>query len=62
MGVINAAGPSPVDLTTPEPVDPAELRQRIDAGEWVVDLRTRTAFAAGHLRFQRLRPTRGGRR
>ncbi|BBY26439.1 MBL fold metallo-hydrolase [Mycolicibacterium sediminis] len=49
MGVINAAGPSPVDLTTPEPVDPAELRQRIDAGEWVVDLRTRTAFAAGHL-------------
>jgi rhodanese-related sulfurtransferase len=29
--------------------DPAELRRRIDAGEWVVDLRNRTAFAAGHL-------------
>ncbi|WP_416062481.1 MBL fold metallo-hydrolase [Rhodococcus indonesiensis] len=49
MGVINKAGPSPVDLSPPEPVDPAELRRRIDAGEWVVDLRERTAFAAGHL-------------
>ena len=27
---------------------PTELRRRIEAGEWVVDLRTRTAFAAGH--------------
>ena len=26
-----------------------ELRRRIDAGEWVIDLRNRTAFAAGHL-------------
>jgi rhodanese-related sulfurtransferase len=33
----------------PEPVDPDELRRRIDAGEWIVDLRNRTAFAAGHL-------------
>jgi glyoxylase-like metal-dependent hydrolase (beta-lactamase superfamily II)/rhodanese-related sulfurtransferase len=49
MGAINSAGPEPVDLTTPAPVDPAELRRRIDAGEWVVDLRHRTAFAAGHL-------------
>ena len=49
MGVINADGPAPVDLSMPEPVDPAELRRRIDAGEWVVDLRSRTAFAAGHL-------------
>ncbi|MCV7175868.1 MBL fold metallo-hydrolase [Mycolicibacterium sphagni] len=49
MGVINRAGPGPVDLSPPEPVDPAELRRRIDAGEWVVDLRHRTAFAAGHL-------------
>ncbi len=29
--------------------DPTELRRRIDAGEWVVDLRTRTVFAAGHV-------------
>ncbi|MBX7430703.1 MBL fold metallo-hydrolase [Mycobacterium sp. Y57] len=49
MGVINAAGPAPVDLSMPEPVDPVELRRRIDAGEWVVDLRDRKAFAAGHL-------------
>jgi glyoxylase-like metal-dependent hydrolase (beta-lactamase superfamily II)/rhodanese-related sulfurtransferase len=49
MGRANAAGPRPADLSTPEPTDPAELRRRIEAGEWVVDLRTRTAFAAGHL-------------
>ncbi|MCB0949310.1 MAG: MBL fold metallo-hydrolase [Mycobacterium sp.] len=49
MGVINEQGPEPVDLSLPEPVDPTELRRRIDAGEWVVDLRNRTAFAAGHL-------------
>ncbi len=49
MGVINSEGPAPVDLTPPAPIDPAELRRRIDAGDWVVDLRTRTAFAAGHL-------------
>lgn len=49
MGVINANGPSAVDLSMPEPIDPAELRRRIEAGEWVVDLRHRTAFAAGHL-------------
>ena len=49
MGPMNSAGPTPVDLSLPEPVDPAELRRRIDAGEWVVDLRQRTAFAAGHL-------------
>lgn len=49
MGVINKAGPAPVDLSLPEPVDALELRRRLDAGEWVVDLRSRTAFAAGHL-------------
>ena len=49
MGLINMSGPQPVDLSTPEPLDPDELRRRIEAGEWVVDLRHRTAFAAGHL-------------
>jgi glyoxylase-like metal-dependent hydrolase (beta-lactamase superfamily II)/rhodanese-related sulfurtransferase len=49
MGPINRRGPDPVDLSPPEPVQPAELRRRIEAGEWVVDLRDRTAFAAGHL-------------
>ena len=49
MGVINKAGPAPVDLSLPDPVDPEELRGRIETGEWVIDLRNRTAFAAGHL-------------
>ena len=49
MGVINKLGPAPVDLSLPQPVDSGELRRRIEAGEWVVDLRNRTAFAAGHL-------------
>ena len=49
MGVINRHGPAPVNLSPPAPVYPDELRRRIDAGEWVVDLRNRTAFAAGHL-------------
>ena len=49
MGVINSQGPMPVDLSLPQPVDGKELRRRIEAGEWVIDLRSRTAFAAGHL-------------
>ena len=49
MAPINRAGPSDVDLSAPEPVDPVEIRRRIHAGEWVVDLRSRTAFASGHL-------------
>jgi glyoxylase-like metal-dependent hydrolase (beta-lactamase superfamily II)/rhodanese-related sulfurtransferase len=49
MGPANAAGPGAPDLSRPELADPAELRRRIDGGEWVVDLRTRSTFAAGHL-------------
>ena len=49
MGVINKRGPAPIDLSAPEVVDPDELRRRIENGQWVVDLRSRTAFAAGHL-------------
>jgi glyoxylase-like metal-dependent hydrolase (beta-lactamase superfamily II)/rhodanese-related sulfurtransferase len=49
MGPTNAAGPEPVDLSTPRTVDPEELATRLAAGEWVVDLRNRTAFAGGHL-------------
>jgi rhodanese-related sulfurtransferase len=48
MAPANSAGPGAPDLTLPERADAAELRRRIEAGEWVVDLRTRTAFAAGH--------------
>jgi glyoxylase-like metal-dependent hydrolase (beta-lactamase superfamily II)/rhodanese-related sulfurtransferase len=50
MGQANAAGPAAPDLSPPRRADAAELRRRIDAGEWVVDLRSRLAFAAGHLR------------
>ena len=44
----NAAGPGAPDLAPPSEVDAAELRRRIEAGQWVVDLRQRSAFAAGH--------------
>jgi hydroxyacylglutathione hydrolase len=49
MAPINRTGPEPVDLSLPEEVSPTELGRRIENGEWVVDLRDRTAFAAGHL-------------
>ncbi|WP_214366717.1 MBL fold metallo-hydrolase [Pseudonocardia sp. H11422] len=49
MGPANSAGPAAPDLSPPAVADACELRRRIDAGEWVVDLRDGTAFAAGHL-------------
>jgi glyoxylase-like metal-dependent hydrolase (beta-lactamase superfamily II)/rhodanese-related sulfurtransferase len=53
MAPANSGGPLAPDLTPPRPADRGELRRRIDAGEWVVDLRSRFAFAAGHLRGAR---------
>lgn len=49
MGPANLSGPGAAELAAPEQVDATELRRRIHAGEWVVDLRTRTAFASQHL-------------
>ncbi|MCH1865518.1 MBL fold metallo-hydrolase [Nocardioides sp. CFH 31398] len=49
MAPANAAGPSEPDLSAPAQAEPDELRRRIEAGEWVVDLRNRTVFAAGHV-------------
>ncbi|MFD2420317.1 MBL fold metallo-hydrolase [Amycolatopsis pigmentata] len=49
MGPANAAGPREPDLAPPRRADAAEVRRRIEAGEWVVDLRNRTAFAAGYV-------------
>jgi hydroxyacylglutathione hydrolase len=46
MGAINLAGADAPDLTPPRRAGAAELRRRIEAGEWVVDLRDRVAFAA----------------
>ena len=50
MGPLNSQGPGPIDLSPPESVDATELRRRVDAGEWVVDLRDRTVYPKGHLR------------
>ncbi|MYS16162.1 rhodanese-like domain-containing protein, partial [Streptomyces sp. SID4982] len=49
MGPANAAGPEPVDLTPPAVADADEITTRLAAGEWVVDLRSRLAFAEGHV-------------
>ncbi len=49
MSPANAAGPSGPDLSAPGRAHAAELSKRIAAGEWVVDLRARRVFAAGHL-------------
>jgi hydroxyacylglutathione hydrolase len=49
MAPLNRQGPPPVDLSSPGPVDPVDLRRRIHAGEWVVDLRDRKVFARSHL-------------
>ncbi|HEX6246269.1 MAG TPA: rhodanese-like domain-containing protein [Nocardioidaceae bacterium] len=49
MGPANAGGPGAPDLSPPEQADAEELRRRLESGEWLVDLRTRTAFAAGHV-------------
>ncbi len=49
MAPANLAGPAAPDLSPPRPADAAELRRRIEAGEWVVNLRDRIAFAAGHV-------------
>ncbi len=49
MAPRNKLGPGPIDLSPAVEADPTELARRIHAGEWVVDLRTRTAFAAEHV-------------
>ena len=49
MAPANAAGPAAPDLTPPAASGTDQLSRRIAAGEWVVDLRNRRAFAAGHV-------------
>jgi hydroxyacylglutathione hydrolase len=49
MGPANRGGPSAPDLSVPQRADAADLRRRIEAGEWVVDLRQRKAFARSHI-------------
>jgi hydroxyacylglutathione hydrolase len=49
MGPANRSGPGRADLSPPEPAGADDIRRRIDAGEWVVDLRERHTFAHRHL-------------
>jgi glyoxylase-like metal-dependent hydrolase (beta-lactamase superfamily II)/rhodanese-related sulfurtransferase len=49
MGARNTHGAALIDLTPARRAAPVELRERIAAGEWVVDLRSRKAFAHRHL-------------
>nr|WP_088964755.1 MBL fold metallo-hydrolase [Micromonospora purpureochromogenes] len=49
MGARNTDGADLIDLTPARRADAAELAERIAAGEWVVDLRSRKAFAHRHL-------------
>jgi glyoxylase-like metal-dependent hydrolase (beta-lactamase superfamily II) len=49
MGPANEAGAREIDLSPAGVADPDELRRRIEAGEWVVDLRQRKLWAAEHL-------------
>lgn len=49
MAPANAAGPAPVDLMPPARANAAEIAARLAAGEWVVDVRHRVAFAEGHV-------------
>ncbi|MFF4470120.1 rhodanese-like domain-containing protein [Streptomyces sp. NPDC001599] len=49
MAPVNSEGPAPLDLTEPRHADADEIARRLAAGEWVVDLRSRVVFAAGHV-------------
>jgi hydroxyacylglutathione hydrolase len=49
MAARNLAGAAPADFSAPAPRDGPGLRAAIEAGAWVLDLRGREAFAAGHL-------------
>ncbi len=49
MSPLNAAGPTEPDLAPPARADKDGIRRSLEGGEWVVDLRSRTAFAAGHV-------------
>ncbi len=49
MAPLNTQGPERPNLEVPESLDADTLADRLDKGEWVVDLRNRVAFASDHL-------------
>jgi len=48
MGPANLSGPPPADLTALPELSIGEIRAALARGEWVVDVRPRTEWAAGH--------------
>ena len=50
MAPLNRGGPLAADLSPAPMMSADDLRSRIANGEWVVDLRDRTAYALDHLR------------
>lgn len=50
MGPANLSGPAAPDLADPRHADLAAIARALGRGDWVVDLRSRTAWAAGHVR------------
>ena len=49
MAGLNRRGPTAPDLSPPAQLTAEQLRAGIEAGEWIVDLRDRTAYAASHV-------------
>lgn len=49
MGALNRQGPADPDTSAPTALDADELTTRITAGEWVIDLRDRVAYAVDHV-------------
>ena len=49
MGLVNEAGPEPIDLSELNRMSTDELLKAIQAGAWAVDLRSRNSFIEGHI-------------
>jgi len=50
MGPANLDAPAAPDLSEPATADADAIRAALEAGEWVVDLRNRQAYAKGHVK------------
>ena len=49
MGPANIAGPGPVDLSELNSISTDELRMAAQAGEWILDLRSKNSYIQGHI-------------
>jgi rhodanese-related sulfurtransferase len=49
MGPANHAGPGPIDLSELARMSTEEVMKAMKAGAWIVDLRTRSSWAASHV-------------